>query len=571
MANIPNAIPERNELTLYAWDNMDLSGQNVIWYHSESYRDSLFAKQSENGVFQDQAVEKAYDYSFVSGNKIRVPFLITYVQGFNYLRYYNTDSAGAFGAGTHRVYAFITDLKWINNKCTEITFEIDYWTTFQPFITLKKGYIVRTHINKNDDKSGKWLETEPFARDMTVTRTVMTDPYTDVDNPHTKGAVYAITTWENNEGGTPIPARWHSYNGGRLWSGLKIWNLVIPEGVQAFEAEISDHPDLVDGVVAVYCGPLITEQMTEKQDYTSTFGSLELSRPVSFDLGSESYVPKNNKVFNYPYVYAEASTPTNSVEYAFELSSLLVNDQASDPVKKMRFLHIANYVNNISVMGYPVAYGGRNEDLEKGVTVSGFPKVAYVDLNYAQWLDHNNTKMMWSQLTNVLSTIASVGAVAGGVAAGAMSGGVGAIAGIAGAGSIMNSAQNLVNIEEEKRIAKQTPSHQRGTLDSNILWNINELCIKYSAKTILPDQAREIDEYLTRYGYSYNRIDDVAAMIQTRPKFNYIQTKNYEIGTGYFVPAIAKRYIETLFDRGVTIWHSFTGVGDYDNNDYLPS
>ena len=173
----------------------------------------------------------------------------------------------------------------------------------------------------------------------------------------------------------------------------------------------------------------------------------------------------------------------------------------------------------------------------------------------------------------MLSYIGGVLAVGGGIAATVASAGSAAPAAlpiIAGGATTLGGISTIANTAESERLAKQLPGNAHGTSSPNVLWNANEYRIKFRNKTILPEQAEIIDDYLTRYGYAFNRMassTEINSYMNSRSLFNYMKTKNYHVKGEYFVPAQARRYIEALFDRGITLWHDFNYIGVYDHGE----
>lgn len=580
-------IPENNELILYAWDNMDISHQNVYLYtgataeQRENNRDALFAKQEDSGAFPNEAVLKAYDYSFVKENKVRVPYLITQIHNFNYLRYKNTAVDGSLVAsGLHRIYCFITDMKYINNSTTEITFEIDYWTTYQPFVSFKDGYIERTHVPKSSDTIANWLAPEPFQPDLTVTHAQGFDP---VSSNSTRALWIVTSMWPQVDPSTQqtelkVSKMYFSYYDGTAENPTNInpnavsgfMKVYIPLSRDPSETERSilyfnnlmdEYPDLVNAIVQMHYGYWVSSDLSQFDRTRPLHNASYIAYPDSFDFGNKSYVPENKKLFTYPYISAEASTPQQKKDYAFELSNV-VTDIGGVSKKVVAWKHSASNDTQMEILAVPVQYRGFDFDFDNAIRLADFPQVACVSDAYKQYVNENGTK-------NLLSYIGGGLAIIGGLAATIMSAGSAAPATlpiIAGGATAVGGASTVANTAESERIAKQKPGNIHGTSSPGVLWNTGEYKITYSTKTILPEQAEIIDNYFTRYGYTFEKIASVSTYMSCRSRYNYIKTKNYHVGGSYFVPAAARRYIESLFDRGITLWHDFNGVGNYGAN-----
>ena len=75
----------------------------------------------------------------------------------NYLCYRNTTySSKYFGA-------FITEISYINDNASQITFTLDIWNTFFYNAALNQCFVEREHINRSEDKIGANTLAEPIS------------------------------------------------------------------------------------------------------------------------------------------------------------------------------------------------------------------------------------------------------------------------------------------------------------------------------------------------------------------------------------------------------------------------
>jgi hypothetical protein len=77
------------------------------------------------------------------------------------------------------------------------------------------------------------------------------------------------------------------------------------------------------------------------------------------------------------------------------------------------------------------------------------------------------------------------------------------------------------------------------------------VCGVYLTMNIVRD-VQSYDEFFTRYGYAVNRLK--APELNTRSAWNFVKTKEIEI-TGN-LPYQAKTEIQSMFNTGVTLWHT---------------
>ena len=77
-------------------------------------------------------------------NTIRYPGHIDDLIGYNYCMYKNTSYSSKW------FYAFITDMRYINDSMTLVTIKTDVWQTWFDDITLKKCFVEREHVNSDN-------------------------------------------------------------------------------------------------------------------------------------------------------------------------------------------------------------------------------------------------------------------------------------------------------------------------------------------------------------------------------------------------------------------------------------
>lgn len=539
---MPNApIIQATEIRLYRFPNVDISHQNVTVFQAtgtstaEQVRDALFGGLDKMSV---------YDFSFLKNNKVRVPYAKTQIQNYNYLSYKDPAVDGTqTAAGLHRIYCFIVDMEFVNPSTTEITFEVDYWYTYSPFLSYPMGFVERCH--PNNDNWGSNVEGEPIDVGMVrATGSEQNDPYST-----TTPNLCVLTTWEIFDTGVhpPMPAiPQFSLNS---ISNLKIWrtNIISEDGrrqIRNFFAQFgrTDSAPFSEGVVACYLAPSGIATGVS----LATGGEVIISVPNSIG----GYSPRWKKVLQYPYCYAEASAGANVQQYQFECSQHANND--------IVFRHCGTDYGTPTITAVPTYYKGEVYRLAEAISISDFPQVAWNSSSFAQWLNENGTKQ---SLSGLMSCFAGAG---GGVtlATGLATGGAGLVVG--GLGAIAAGAAGIAGQREDYRIAASKPPVPHGTPDSNALYANGQYKIKYNSIAVLPEHARKMDMFFDRFGYAQNQTMSVGLLFNhnwNNSSYNgsYIKTKNYSVrSSGWFVPARALEYISTLFNRGITIFPNST-------------
>ena len=179
------------------------------------------------------------------------------------------------------------------------------------------------------------------------------------------------------------------------------------------------------------------------------------------------------------------------------------------------------------------------------------------------------------------------GAINGGISGATMAGGIGAVPGalggaitngIAGLGNYTSSyiqGRNYVentelqgNVTEEKTIASamakiedaenvaDNVSLQGGDVFFTYQNKYNGYCLVY--KQISAEYIAILEDYFQKYGYKVNIIE--TPNLHTRQSWDYIRTVGCNVIGSINADSLEK--IRTIFNNGVTIWHT-TDVGNY--------
>ena len=545
---MPNApIRMNTTVRLFFWAAADIAHQNICYYASEALRDEAF------DALPKTTGDKTEGFVFVSENKVRIPYCLTQVQGYNYMFYRNPGIDGDQGTGTHRIYAFITDMKYINISTTELTFEVDYWTTYYPFVSFSRlTYIERCH--PASDTYGANVEGEPIE----VGLTTMVEPVGDIVHDPLSGSAmtnlvvlqefedFVLTTQRLMNHATP-----RFYAGGRGCSAIRPKRFLISTANGQQEArnyfarfDESDYANFANGVAACYIAPAGVEDVV----MLGTGHNVTVPRPTAINTSIGDYTPTWQKTLQYPFVFCEASVGTNVQQYQFENSA---NEN-----KNMVFDHTGTDIGTVTITGVPKYYKGQQYNIEESITLTGFPQVSWNSSAFAQWLNENGNKMAMSGIMSGIAALGGVGAIAGGIMT------ANPMMALGGAAATAGAVTSIAGQADNYRIAASKAPISHGTPDPNSMYLNDKFHIYYSAVSILPKHAERIDNFFDHFGYAQNATMNLRNQFfnnHNNPGFkgSYIKTKNYSAkGNSVFVPAKALRYISAIFDRGVTMWPS---------------
>lgn len=177
---------------------------------------------------------------------------------------------------------------------------------------------------------------------------------------------------------------------------------------------------------------------------------------------------------------------------------------------------------------------------------------------YQQMLAQNKNFFMQSTLSAVSSGAqtalgGAIGAAAAGSAIGAVTAGVSAGFGLLGLGvSLINKGKSIDNM-------KSAPSNiQKATGSALLNMMVSPLGVYIEDYAILPNEQEIVNDYMFKYGYTYNKIGNINDFLNTRKYFNFIQA-SIETINAQFENAMSNAARTNLIERfgnGIRFWNN---------------
>jgi hypothetical protein len=264
-----------------------------------------------------------------------------------------------------------------------------------------------------------------------------------------------------------------------------------------------------------------------------------INMPNSID----GYVPKNNKLFNFPYVRCLiVSSDGESLELKPELTTDIQGRiQYRKDVMVIPIQQIVVTVGNYS--GYTAA----NNKLDR-LFVTGFPQVTWSSDSYRAWLARNKPARDFQNEV-----------IKGTLTYGVMSSDKKFLA------SLTKATEMLTDRYYENQTAQVTNDHtihKGSNLGIDVATNTFGV-ISY-VQTIKAKQAELIDNYFNAFGYAINK---VAYFSPHRARFDYVETKGELFrreSEGSGIPDVAVETMNEAANRGLRIWHSISELNRRD-------
>lgn len=566
---------------------LDKNYNNVLNY-SES---DLLALCSSN----THLISQKNDYSFIreSKNTISTDFSYSDCLKSNYIAFQNKDYANKW------FFAFVEDVQYISDACTQITYSIDFWSTWFNKLTINQCFVKREHTN-NDTIGANTLDENLDIGDVVLEGSqsynfykkyyvVLESNYIPKDGSHL--------------GDSPI-----LHNDYELFSGISCINSII-SGQQKllFYVDYDSTPanDMVDiirflyravgdghieDVHNMYIVPEImvglyttlnehTAYISPSGDNTQPFTwytsptkigadieSIEVDKVTSF----YDYTPKNNKCFCYPYNYLLVSNNVGNMNtYKYEnwynqnkcYFDLAMATCCGGSGKLIPY----NYQN----------LAGNVYNNDESIPLGKFPTFSWSADAYINWLSQN-------ALNLATKTGLAVGSAVGGIATGmtsaplelgmleqatseesrAMLQGRQQLSAVqSGASSGVSMAGGIAGLIGDFYSAKMLPNITGGQNTGDVTFATGTNTFTFKKMRVKTENLKVIDDYFTKYGYKTNRVK--TPNITGRTNFNYIEIgADSSIGFGE-VPQIALEVINNVCKRGVTIWHNHANIGNY--------
>lgn len=483
---------------------LDNTYRNTIYFTTVANQTSYFQDKTKY-TFANQ------NYQRVNRGALRIARKADDLYDCNYLMFQNTSY------GNKWFYAFVVSVEYVNNETSEITFEIDVMQTWHFDYDLKMSFVEREMSvldGIGDNLVPENLELGDYIyKDLGLTSLF-----------NLYQIVIAATFDENMDDATG-----GMYGG--VFSGLHYNVFASWESASSFIAEATEQ-NKADGIVSIFMLPVAFTS-----DFQSTIPevfNIERDKHIS-DI--DGYVPKNNKLFTYPYnLLYVTNNEGNVANYAFEYFNS----------EKCNFNASGAMCCTPECMLVPLNYKGVEKNYNEKLTIGNFPQCAYTVDTFKAWVAQNQNQL-------ALSAINAIGTTVAGGAAMYASGG------LVGSGMALSGGQQIGSLVASVADKSTLPPHARGGGGSIINMANQIKGFQFYYAHIRREFAEIIDNYFSVYGYATHRVKVPNRVI--RPHWNYVKTVNVSL-TGS-VPADDMARLRSIYDNGVTFWRNGDEVGNY--------
>lgn len=487
----------------------------------------------------------------------------------NYMMFRNTSY------GSKWFYAFITGVEYLNDNACYITFVLDVMQTWWFDFTIRDSMVVREH--SATDAIGDNILPEPVKLGEYV------EGSTGGSINLLKNLSVVVAICDNEE--QNIGGLFEGVYSGCTYYAFDVTSELEREKLFALNLKYVQSPD---SIVAMWMCPTMfigTKDDDCKIKNTKTGSSYdsdgtEISPVNPATTSLNGYMPKNMKMYTYPYNYFQFDNGVdNSLVLRYEFFENLTP----------RFRIEGTKNTPVKACVYPTHYKGSGESPYRmeSLNMMDFPMCSWNNDAYKVWLAQNTyinkVKMAQTVVNSTLSGVASTVELGLGLQNAKLSAQNSRLSptdarrvqtmnenqAYGGAlGGYIGSFTNVMNEYTNQTMADYSASIQadlfRGTLgNSNLLVAQGENKLFYRRMCIPYEYARSIDTFFTMFGYACNRVKqpNVCSGNGLRPHWNYIQTSGC-VARGS-VPAPDMQVICKIFDSGITFWENGEEIGNY--------
>lgn len=498
-------------------------------YEHTLYTASVGAQTSAFSGFVKYTIN-ANTYQRVNKNTCRVGIVADNLYDCNYMMFQNTNF------GSKWFYAFITKVEYINNECTEITYEIDVMQTYFHNFSVGYCYVEREH-SETDALGENYIDEGVDYGEL-----VYDGDLDDVDSLNRLAIFIAIA------GGS---------NSGKLventFQGADIYMFALSSASQdetLLQNFLDNYTSTPEDVLAIWTAPCFGVATDNNRRVTS-FATAKLTKKYGALTGSETfgnYTPKNKKLYMYPYNFVEVTNGMGAdMKLRYEFSVQFTP----------RIIVYWNLIQPVEVIARPYGYKGSTLDpggisnprwglFTDSLKLGGYGVGAWSN---DTWVQQMNSVLYNGIMGGIVSTVANP----------------------------VDTARNYIppiengygNIFMQLGKKNMTPHLTYGSVNSGGAMAAMGILNFYGGRCRITEQyARTIDDYFTVYGYQTNKVK--VPNTHSRPHWNYVKTSNCELVATESMPADDASKVKSCFNKGITFWKSLSEVGMY-NLDNRPT
>lgn len=516
------------------------------------YKHTLYfaSREAQTQYFISKAKYKSEDCTYQRKDSfIRFHEKFHNIEGCNYVMYQNPPFNKWY-------YAFVTDIKYIDEGRTDVYIETDALQTWLFDYIVHDSFVEREHVS--DDTIGLHTVPEQLETgDYIINNQISNDSLKW--KGYLVGATVDLSNSEvmNSDSGKFPDVLGGMYNG--IYSGIRYFYFGTDVALNRVFKRIAETGQK-DSIVCLFVVP---SQYIELADGNPVAINTSLTaKTLSWNPGImgitqeniykpsdiNGYTPKNNKLLTYPYCYCLMDNNAGgSAVYKYELFNNQNDSNLCD--FEINFALTPGCSIRLIPIWYNGSKGLSNID---GLNSAKFPICNWTTDVYTNWLTQNAVNIP-------LQIASSAVTIAGGI--GLMATGAGAAA---GGGAVVSGALGIAGTIGEMYSHSLQPPQSEGNINSgDVTFSKGWLTFTAYQMSIKKEYAAIIDDYFTCYGYKINRVKKPNS--NHRPRFWYTKTIDVNID-GASVPQKDLQVIKNCYNNGITFWRDASDINNYSDD-----
>ena len=525
---------------------MDRNYENVLSYNEEEMVN----------LCRNNAIYQASEYNFIekANNKIVISHPYSSSMYANYVAFKNPSF------GNKWIFAWVIDTKLINVGSTEITFEIDVWSTWYNRFRLGQAFIEREHVS--DDTVGKHTLPEDLELGDYVCNKLSQAEFGGKEaNLSSVSEAYIVVGVSVDSNGDGVEG--NTYDG--LFSALKYYAFTHDStGISDFNDFISNYS--ADArAEAIRCVFLLPKKLVSfiSSDHSisasNTIGMhwinlhghesdvTGLNKQIVITTGKlqDNYVPVNNKLLTAPFRFMKVSN-NSGIDVTYNYEDFVIDNTNNNPT----FIIYSCLSIGGSIRLVPMNYKGLSYNHDEGINMGKFPTLSWVNDEFINWLTQNGVNIGISAIGNLTQVVGGGLMLAGGATA------------MAGASTMLSGLTGIASTLGQIYQHSKIPTQVEGNINSgDVITASNKNDFIFYDMSIKKEYAKCIDSYFSRFGYKVNIVE--TPNLKSRKEFNFIKVGGMDELISGNIPASDLEKINTICRKGVTIFHHYNNIGNY--------
>lgn len=482
--------------------------------------------------------------------------------GVNYCRYINADFNNSM-----YFYAFVDSIEYVAPQTSRLHIRTDCFTTYFDRIQKNQCFVEREHVY--DDTPGIHTLPEP-TQDFEM---LAINRWERIWNSATPGwfmnYFYVGAYATHAPGSDPIsPVAAVDYVG-NVPSPGHLYIAQVDDGAAMFEELINQQYEIsytvivpksaVGTIQTNVSGIYVAQDKTESGSWSGDEEITIVPFISSVSYSGRSHDIRNRKLCTFPYQYIEMTD-------LWDQSISLKPEQTAGEEFHFYLHPESGAIPSFTL--YCKSYQQENA-FRNSISVNCFPAVPYATSYYDQYMAIHKNQVEVEKIRIDRELVK--GYIGAGVdaASGIAQLGIGSPTGVStlgkGISGFMDTEIARRDYNAKYADMKQRPPLVRNAPDGSVKLGVDGIGFHINTWVPTEEYMNQLDSFFDRYGYNISECK--TPQWNSRPNFNYVKT----VGCNFSgqIPESDKEVINSLFDKGITIWHSVGAYGNLDGSTNL--